>query len=456
MGRGFEGGMKKRFALGVGANAFGQIVTILTQLVSVPLFLSCWGVEVYGEWLILTAIPVYLSLCEFGFANTASNEMTTAVARGRNRYALGVYWSLWRGVSLISLFTAALALLVVLSLDMSTVFNLRELSSSVNEIMVLYFIQVVFVLQGQMLWPGFKCQGGYAYAALFSGGIRLLEFVFMVVALIVVGTPTAVALGCLLGRAIATVLTAIFMFKKYPWMLARSSYTSWGLLRKLSPSALAFMAIPISNMILIQGMTLLVGAVLGAAGVVVFNTTRTLSRVVYQVVDKFKDTLWPEITRLYGDNDIEAVKVLVGRLVQFNIWFVGAGIIFLAFTGDWIIGVWTRGGLDLELPFFYVILLSLYFGTLWNSLSVVLVAASKHRLIAYCCLSLSVLVLPIASLLMEDMSLLGAALALLGLDVLMLVIVWFKAASLIGIRPNDMLFSYLKFPVWVFKLVGGK
>src|SRR5205823_6843927 len=84
----------RRIAKGFGANAYDQVVTVIIQIVGVPILLHAWGAQLYGEWLILFAIPAYLSMTDLGFSQSAGNDMTARVARGDRNGALGVFQSL--------------------------------------------------------------------------------------------------------------------------------------------------------------------------------------------------------------------------------------------------------------------------------------------------------------------------------------------------------------------------
>lgn len=79
---------------GFGANLYSQIVTVIVQLVGVPILLYSWGAQLYGEWLILSAIPAYLSMSDLGFSQSAGNDMTARVARNDRDGALSVFQSL--------------------------------------------------------------------------------------------------------------------------------------------------------------------------------------------------------------------------------------------------------------------------------------------------------------------------------------------------------------------------
>lgn len=84
--------VKQRILRGIGANALGLGVNVLVQLVSLPVFLAVWGVEKYGEWLVLSSLAAFLSMSDIGFALAAANEMTMRVDRDG---ALVVYQSMW-------------------------------------------------------------------------------------------------------------------------------------------------------------------------------------------------------------------------------------------------------------------------------------------------------------------------------------------------------------------------
>src|SRR5260370_41898128 len=79
---GIAGTVRGRLIRGFGVTALGPVVTAIVQIVSVPVFLHFWGVKLYGEWLIISAIPIYLALSDLGFGNVAANDMTMRVIAG--------------------------------------------------------------------------------------------------------------------------------------------------------------------------------------------------------------------------------------------------------------------------------------------------------------------------------------------------------------------------------------
>ena len=113
--------VRQRFIHGLGATALGPIVTILVQVIGVPIFLHAWGLKLYGEWLVLSAIPSYLAFSDVGFGNVAANDMTMRVASGDRRGALETFQSTWLFIS----FTSLTVLSVLLALALPTAAGLQ-------------------------------------------------------------------------------------------------------------------------------------------------------------------------------------------------------------------------------------------------------------------------------------------------------------------------------------------
>src|SRR5277367_4476438 len=87
--------LMRRLLAAFGANSFGRITTTLIQIVSVPVFLSHWGAGLYGEWILLNAIPSYFSMSDLGFGTVAGNEMTMLMVSDKRAEAIEVFQSVW-------------------------------------------------------------------------------------------------------------------------------------------------------------------------------------------------------------------------------------------------------------------------------------------------------------------------------------------------------------------------
>src|SRR5579863_10374609 len=91
----------RRLLHGIGAQLLGKAWVVVAQVLCVPILLSVWGTKGYGLWVMISAIPTYATLSDFGFGSAGSVRMTQLVARGRKDEALRVFQSVGLLVSAI-------------------------------------------------------------------------------------------------------------------------------------------------------------------------------------------------------------------------------------------------------------------------------------------------------------------------------------------------------------------
>src|ERR1700722_10051440 len=106
-------GLRQRLMRGFGATALSPVVTALIQLGSVPVLLHVWGAAKYGDWLLLSAIPSYLTLSDLGLGDASGSEMSMRVAAGDREAALQAFQSSWVLVTGVSFAILSVALLLV-------------------------------------------------------------------------------------------------------------------------------------------------------------------------------------------------------------------------------------------------------------------------------------------------------------------------------------------------------
>src|SRR3954447_19762835 len=71
-----------RLTRGTLANILGQVLNTVGQLAQVPVLLSIWGTQIYGEWLALSAMVAYLATLDLGMQTYVVNRMNQCYARG--------------------------------------------------------------------------------------------------------------------------------------------------------------------------------------------------------------------------------------------------------------------------------------------------------------------------------------------------------------------------------------
>jgi O-antigen/teichoic acid export membrane protein len=408
------GTVRNRLIRGFGATALGPVITAFVQIVSVPIFLHFWGAKMYGEWLILSAIPSYLVLSDLGFGNVAANDMTMRVAAGDRDGALETFQSTWALILIISVVVGLAVLGVIWFLPVAQWLNISSLSAiEVRSIFTLFLVEMLFVVQSSLINAGFRCDGNYAYGMFFTNMVRIAEFGVTVSAVALGARPLKVVGILVVTRACGTLVMGWRMVRKSPWLrfgIANAQFIS---IRRLASPAFAFMAFPAGNALSVQGMVVMIGVVLGPLAVTAFSTMRTLTRFSFQIVTVIAATIWPELSAAYGAHQWSVARKLHRFACQASLGFSVLSVIGLLFFGQSIIHIWTHGRVAFDSTTFELLLLVIVANAFWYTSSVVPLAANRHEKLALFYLFGSAGSLGLAYLFESHFGLPGAALALL-------------------------------------------
>jgi O-antigen/teichoic acid export membrane protein len=431
----------QRLLKSIGANAFGQIMTVIVQIISVPLLIHFWGVKLYGDWLILTAIPTYFTLCDLGFGSAAANEMTMQVAQGDRKAALSIFQSVWLLTSLIALGIIVIALACIWTMPTSDWLNLSTMNTQQANIIILLMVTVVFISQQTVLLvSGFQSEGCYAQGFFYFSLIRLLEFSAVSIVVILGAEPELAALTTCLAWGGGTLGMAFRLRKQAPWLSYGHHYAKSEQIRRLFRPAIAFMGFPLGYALSIQGMTIVIGTILGSTAVVVFSTHRTLSRLAWQVLQMITNSLRPELSMAFGAGDIQLARTLHRRACQVAVWLSAVVVMGLLLWGEWIINVWTRGKVMFDAPLLHIMLIVIIVNSFWYTSQAVPISINRHQQLALRYVVSTMLALGFAIVTIPLWGLRGSALSLLSIDILMAIYVVSVSISLV----QDSLSEFLK------------
>lgn len=199
------------------------------------------------------------------------------------------------------------------------------------------------------------------------------------------------------------------------------------------------MAFPIGNALSVQGFTIVIGATLGAAAVVIFSTTRTITRIALQAMGSINSAIWPELSRSVGSGRFDEARAILRRSVQLALAGSLALVLGLALFGVAAVRWWTRGLVDPPVLLLFIFLLVIVANSTWYTLSSVLAATNRHKRLAVVYLSGTTAALLAAVPLSSAFELEGAAMALLAIDIAMVAYVFPAALRVVQDAPGGFL-----------------
>jgi O-antigen/teichoic acid export membrane protein len=421
------------------ANIWGMGVTTLIQLFSVPVLLAAWGVPTYGEWLVLSAVPTYVALSDLSFSNVAGNSMVMLVAEGKRTDAVTLGRRLW------SIVTAMTGIAVLGAIAIALVFGgalgsgAAIPASETRVVLVALFLYVAVGNQYGVLDAWYRAGGRYPTSAALRQLGRLLEFGALMGTALLGARPSTAAIAFLAGSVAGFGVSWVVLRRAVPWSTFRPELPHLRTFRELLAPGVAFLAFPFGNALSLQGFTIVVGGTMGVAAVVVFSTTRTITRVALQAMGAINGSIWPELSRSVGGGHLDEARAILRRSVQLSLAISCSLVLGLMLFGVPIIRWWTHGLVDPPVLVLYILLLVIVANSSWYTLSAVLAATNQHKRLAVLYLTGTTAAVVGAVPLSLALGLAGAAMALFAIDMAMVAYVFPAALRVVQDAPGGFL-----------------
>ena len=265
----------------------------------------------------------------------------------------------------------------------------------------------------QLLGAAYTCVGKYPYGTFLKSMMTLIAFAIMLIPVVLGRGVAAAALALSIANAAGTIVFCFLVRRDIPWLRFGSQYASWSEIRRLTGPAFAFMGFPIGNALNLQGTLLAVGHVLGPGDVVIFSTARTVSRVALQMVQLVNNTFWPELSSSFGSGNLSLVRALHRRSCQLALGISLVIIVFMLTVGPWFLTHWTLHNVPPSPKLLFLLLVSVFFYSLWSTSSTLLMAINQHRRLSLNYVLATGVTIIATVLLAKRFGLLGAAASLI-------------------------------------------
>lgn len=371
--------IRQRIVSGLAANAFGQAVTIGSQLLLTPMFFLYWGAERYGEWLLLASIPAYFAMADLGIGSAAGNEMTMLAGQGQWARAQATFRSVGRIARLAGLVAVLLGLLLGLSIHQGWLFTPTTMTATQAFAVIgllssgigLGFITGVY-------FAGFRCAGYNAAGITFGNLTRLTEALLLGALLWMQQSPVVMA-GMMVSLKVLSIgIQHLVLRRLCPALHEPRVPADPALFQRLLVPSLGFLALPMAQAVVLQGPIQIIGLVLGPAAVAAFSAMRTLSRLPIQASGVLNHAIWPEFSRAWGQGDMPLVRAIHKRAWVLTVGFTAGCGIALLWSGEWLTHAWLRKDGIYQADIMAVLVLVGALHAVWNVSGIVLAAINGH------------------------------------------------------------------------------
>lgn len=385
----------KRFFKTLSANSIGIFVNLFAQLFSVPLFLHNWNRELYGEWLVLTAVPNLLWSLEGGLGILAASRMTLAAAAADWRGANEIFQTTLLSQFLISVVLFGGTLCFALSTKVGSFFGFHRIND--HDAALVLVVMITYMLFGLVLSvyrAAYRASELEARASMMFNFWRSTDLGIIILVLGLHGDSVLLAECMLSGIVVWVALGYLDVRRKCKNIDFGLNLVSWGRLKEMVIHGTPVLVGQATIAIYMQGFPLVVNKCLGASMVVTLTTVRTVSRLGLLPVQTVAFSSSPQLSRSFGANDRTLFSRLLKIMAATWVWSALGITIGLNLLGPWLIFKWTGGRLAVDHLTVGLFALSVALQGVWTCCVVALTSCNRQHLFnyAYFCLVASSLV----------------------------------------------------------------
>lgn len=360
------------------ANFFGIGVTLFSQIVLVPFYITSWGNELYSDWIVLSALTAFFALSDVGLNTVIQNRFSIKLAENDTSECNALLADNVLIVSIIFMLVLLLGVSYISIFDIKEQMNLHILTRSEANVVLLLLLCNVFIRMYSSITNAIYRATRNASKAVYMDQVTLL--IIALLTLVCLKLKTQIWIMCLMICIPNIILLIIKRYnsKKFYSYTISIKDIDIPLLRKVFIPSVSFLSFPLGNAIVLQGYSLLVNNYFGADSVVVFNTTRTMCNTIKTMLATVQSSVWPEYSIAYGKQDFVHMRHLHRKTIVITLIGVTFACAFMLIFGKYIYEIWTQGKVIFDNPLMVSFCVILFIESIWSSSSVALMATNKH------------------------------------------------------------------------------
>lgn len=361
------------------ANFFGVGVNLLNQIALVPLFIYFWGNNLYADWLVLSAITVIFSMSDIGLNTVIQNRFSIKLASKEHTECNALLTNNILIVSFIFILSMIIIGCIIFCSNLVYLFGLHSITNSEAVcILVLIVIRVYLGMFSGIENAIYRATHNNS-RCVFIDQLSLFTTVILTALCLYMGWGIIILCILLCCPPLIVIAFKYIDCKKFfNYRFSLKSNDKRLLVGLIKPS-IAFMAFPIGNAILLQGYTFCVNFYYGASDVVEYNTTRTMCNFMIVLLGTINNSIWPEYSIAYGENDFKRMRALHSKSFSLSWVFSILCSLFIFAFGPFIFRIWTHGMVIFSYPLMSVFILAILLKVTWTASGITLMATNNHQ-----------------------------------------------------------------------------
>ena len=353
---------------------FVKGISIIISLLLVPLTLGYVSSELYGIWLTLSSIMLWLNFFDVGFTLGLKNKLAEAIALGQ--------WE--RGKALVSTtYFMMIAIFVPLGLILEAIVPVVNWASFLNvdqcynpDIQRAMYILVICFCTQMIVNVLTAVVAAFQKVALSSAFPVIGQCLSLIIIFILTkcAPPSLYALSMAISTMPVIVIIAasvILYSSRFKRVAPAVKSIDRRYVKDLFNLGFKFFIIQIQMVIMFQTTNILISNLSGPNDVTAYNIAYKYLSIGLMIFNIILSPLWPAFTDAYTKKDYEWMRNIYSRMTK--IWvFTAAAIIGMAVVSPFAYSLWI--GDKAEVPLIMTIIVAAYIILhMWDSLQVILI-----------------------------------------------------------------------------------
>lgn len=383
-------------------NIYGSIIlkaiSILTSLILVPLTLEYVSKDVYGLWLTLSSIIIWLGFLDIGFSLGLKNKLAEAISLNNWETGKKLVSTTYALMFCIFVPVGIIAELAIPLIDWSKILNIS--STYVFEIKLsMHFIIGSFCIQmiANVLTIVLSALQRVALSSFF--GVLGNIFSLIAIYILIHTSPSSLSLLSLVLSSIPVIILIISSFYFYHNKLHKLSphikYVDIKYVKELFSLGYKFFILQIQVLVVGQTTNFLISYISGPSDVTYFNIAYRYLGIATMVFAIILGPLWPAFTEAYTKKDYSWMTKAYSKLTKICL-LTEFCIILMVVISPIAYNIWL--GDNVTIPWSMTLLVSFYFMVqVWASLNINLInGIGCIQLQTYFAIFVSIIHIPIS------------------------------------------------------------
>lgn len=412
---------RRRIFGGLLASIYGRAVLVIGQIILVPVMISRWGLEGYGEWIAISALTSYLSYTSVGMPGALRAHMAMAFARNGERAMQEAFQS---SVILVAALAAAgagifIGIIHLVSLDQAM--NLHWMGHRQAEMVATVLAaQLAIYAVASVLNAAVSSVGRYPRANLLDALRQTLELAALVLVVGIGRAEPAVTVWVYIGSwSLYCLALAGDLARHAPSLFGRPVLFRTSVLKELARPMLGVLGMTFGYIgMSVQAPRIILAVVVGPQATAVYALASMMMRIVRIPIDIPAHSATVEISIVAGRGDMDTARWLQTNIICICLWLAIASIPVAILVGPWISFEWTHHRAEAPMSLLALMSVStIFFGVALPCQEGLMAVGQLHRATRWLLIG-SVPFLGFCWLLARVWTTNGVALAVVGLDLL--------------------------------------